>query len=322
MFDLISVGDIKLDAFISLDDSGASCKLKAPEQELCLAYGTKIAVKMAKSEIAGTAPNVAVGLARMGLKTAVMANMGEDQTHEQAISVLKKENVSTKFIRAETSITSAFSLVLNYKGERTVLTSHPKHPYKLPDVFPKTKWLYIGEIGASYEKMYQDIIKKTKNSSVKIAMNPGSIQIQERKKGLFQLIKQSSLLFVNKEESQILIGKTISEIKPLIEKLWELNQSEVVITDGKNGSYHFDGKTLQFCPIFPGKVVGTIGAGDAFATGFLGCHLKKLSISPLVAGSINSSSVVGFVGPQEGLLSDKEILAREKNHRKLNTKLL
>ena len=76
MYDLITIGDIKLDTFVVLDGNGQQCSLKMPEAKLCLDYGAKIDVQVVDSQIAGSAPNVAIGLARMKKKTAVLSVMG------------------------------------------------------------------------------------------------------------------------------------------------------------------------------------------------------------------------------------------------------
>ncbi len=309
MFDVITIGDIKLDTFVLLDDASVSCQLKMPECQLCLEYGAKIAVNVVDSQIAGSAPNVAVGLSRMKLKTAVMANMGADGTYQMALTRLTEEGVSTKFIRPIKNIPSAYSVVLTFKGDRTILASHPKRMYTFPKPFPKTKWIYVGEMGSTYEKMYRELSAYIKKNPTQLAFNPGSIQINDRKKELFELISYTSVLFVNLQEAQIITGIQTDEIHHLATALWQLKPKYVVITDGKNGSYSFDGHTLLHCPIFPGKVVGTVGAGDAFATGFIAAIIKNSRKHPLVWGSVNSASVVGKIGPQAGLLSDTHILS-------------
>jgi len=320
MFDLISIGDIKLDTFVILDDANVSCQLKMPECQLCLEYGAKIPVNVVDSQIAGTAPNVAVGLARMSLKTAVMCNMGTDGTRKMALEKLKEEGVSTKYIRAVKNIPSAYSVVLTFQGERTVLASHPKRMYTFPKPFPKTKWMYVGEMGATYEKMFKEVATFIKQDHTKLGFNPGAIQIEERKPELFDLIRQTSVLFVNLQEAQAITGEKTDEIHHLATALWKLGAKRVVITDGKHGSYDFDGKILLHCTIFPGKMVGTIGAGDAFATGYLGALMKKAKAHPLVWGAINSASVIQKVGPQAGLLSDKHILQHLKKHKTFKPK--
>lgn len=320
MFDLISIGDIKLDTFVVLDDASVSCQLKMPECQLCMEYGAKISVEIVDSQIAGTAPNVAVGLARMKLKTAVMSNMGIDGTRHLAMTKLATEGVSTKFIRAIKGIPSAYSVILMFKGDRTVLASQAKRMYTFPKPFPKSKWIFVGEMGSTYEKMFREISTFIKRDHTQLAFNPGTIQIHDHKKELFDLIRVTSILFVNLEEAQSITGEKTNEIHHLATSLWKLGAKRVVITDGKQGSYDFDGKTLLHCSIFPGKLVGTIGAGDAFATGFVGAIIKKSKVHPLVWGAVNSASVVGQVGPEGGLLSDAKILAHLKKHKSFGPK--
>ena len=170
-------------------------------------------------------------------------------------------------------------------------------------------------MGHTYEKMFAQLTAHVKKTNVKLGFNPGTVQIAERKHELFDLIKQTSILFVNLQEAKAITELETDEIHHLATALWGLGAKRIVITDGKHGSYDFDGEVLLKCPIFPGKVVGTIGAGDAFATGYIGCILKNSKSFPLVWGAINSASVVGKVGPQAGLLSDVHILQHLRKYK-------
>jgi len=316
MYDMVTIGDIKFDTFVVLDDASLQCSLKMPECQLCLEYGAKISVNVVASQIAGTAPNVATGLARMDLKTAVLSNMGLDATRALALETLKKEKVSTKYIHTAPKEQSAYSVVLNYKGDRTILASHIRHAYQLPkDV--KSRWLFVGEMGPGYENLYRSVAAKARNNGVLIAFNPGTIQIAERKKFLFDLLEQTYVLFVNLEEARAIVGGTTLELHHLAKALWELGPRKIVITDGKNGSYSFDGEEMLHCPIFPGRMVEATGAGDSFATGFLGGLMHgQLHDEALRWGSVNAASVVGKVGPTAGLLTTAQIRGRLKKNPK------
>lgn len=310
---MITVGDIKLDTFVVLDDASLQCNLKMPECQLCLDYGAKIVVHDIDSQLAGTAPNVAVGLSRMGKKTAVISNMGPDITFESALKTLKEEKVDTRFINVIEGEKSAYSVVLNFQGEKTILTKHIHRAYKLPKNLPNTKWMYLSEMGPGYEMLYRSVIATAKNDGMFIGINPGTIQIEERKPQLFDLLKFTHVLFVNREEARTLSNATSLEIHHLAKWLWELGPDLVVITDGGNGSYSFDGNDIYFCPLFPGKFVEATGAGDSFATGYMAALMERLPHEEgLRWGSVNATSVVGFVGPQRGLLSIQEIKKRLK----------
>lgn len=312
MFDMITIGDIKLDTFVVLDDANVQCQIKMPECQLCMEYGAKIAVEVVDSQIAGTAPNIAIGLSRMGFKTAVISNMGEDGTRKMALERLKAEKVSTQYVKAVKGAQSSYSAVLSFKGEKTILTSHIPHINRLPKPLPKTNWFYIGEMGVGYEKLYQSMVNHAKQTkSLLLGFNPGSIQVQERKPALYNLFKRTFVLFLNLEEAQTVVKTHTREIHHLAKNLWELGPHIVVITDGKNGSHSFDGQELNFCPIFPGKMVESTGAGDSFATGFLGAIMNGLTHDEALRwGSVNAASVVGQVGPTAGLLTANQIKSR------------
>jgi len=324
MFDVITIGDIKLDTFITIPDSSADCTYKKRDCQLCMNHGAKIPVKDFESQIAGSAPNVAVGLSRMGFNTAIYSVMGEDETTDMAFKKLGQEGVDTRYIETVHGRPSSFSAVLNYKGERTILASHQPYQYHLPRISP-TKWIYVGELGDRYEMMYRKLIPYIKKHKTQLAFNPGAIQLQENKKILFELIKVTSILVVNKEEAELLVSNhnKNKNLAHLIHKVWKLGPDIVCITDGRKGSYAFDGTDIFHCPIYPAKRVELTGAGDAFGTAFLGAqmHGKKIPLS-LCWGNTNSASVIGKVGPQKGLLTHGQIQSRLRKYSSVKGKAI
>jgi sugar/nucleoside kinase (ribokinase family) len=84
-----------------------------------------------------------------------------------------------------------------------------------------------------------------------------------------------------------------------------------VITDGREGSYSFDGTNFWKLSEFPGDRVEATGAGDSFATAVCAALFHGESIEEaMVWGSINSASVVHEIGPQAGLLTLDELKKR------------
>ncbi len=313
MLDLITIGDVKLDTFLDLNRCKQKCDLAKKKIEF--AFGEKITVDTLGQQIAGSAPNVATALARMGKKTAVISQMGNDFTYRLAMEHLPKEHVETKYIRSQKGLASASSVVLSLQGEKTILASYIHKPYKLPSPFPETKWLYLSEMGNSYEKLYEDVLKLLKKKHILLGFNPGNEQIRDQKPVLFQLIANCKTLFVNLEEGKALIHKPRLGLRALAAALFNLGPIEVVITDGRNGSYGFDGSQFLFCPIFPGERIESTGAGDSFAAAYLGAKMFGVSMSEAMRwGSVNSASVVHEIGPTKGLLSEKQIRARLKVH--------
>jgi sugar/nucleoside kinase (ribokinase family) len=308
MYDMVTIGDIKLDVFISLDNCSDKCGLK--QNKLFFEFGEKISVLVEDQQIASSAPNVATALSRMGKKTAIISNMGDDMTYTKALEFFNKENIASRYVKSHKNTKSAYSAVLNLDGEKTILASYVTKPYKLPPGI-KTKWFYMSEMGKGYEKVYDQLIKRIHKDKTLLGFNPGNEQIRELKPMLFKLIKHTKTLFVNVEEGQRIVKNKRLKIPALADKLFKLGPNEVIITDGRAGSYGYDGTNLYFCPIVPSERVEATGAGDSFASGYLGARMHGLSMQEgLRWGTVNAAASVTRIGPTLGLLRDTQIKAR------------
>jgi ribokinase len=322
MYDLISIGAIKLDTFIVLDGASVICEIKKADCKLCIPYGEKIPVAAFATEIAGSAPNVAVGLSRMGLKTALLSILGDDAMKAQALAFLKKNKVDASLIKTVPGTRNSAAVVLNYKGESTQLVDHVPHEYKIPTDLPETKMLHISELGAGYENLYREAVRLA-TKGVGISLNPGAVQLRERKPQLFELIGVSKVLFLNIVEARKLLENEHADIHGIVGSLKALGPEYVVVTDGAKGAYAYDGKQLDVTPAFPTDFKEATGAGDAFSAGFLGAILKgKTHREALLWASVLASSAVEHVGPTKGLISHTEIIKRLKEHPTFQTKEL
>ena len=123
-------------------------------------------------------------------------------------------------------------------------------------------------------------------------------------------MKLSYIVFVNKQEAEKLTGlEAKSEVtKELLMALSGLGPKISVITDGGNGAYVFDGHRFLHCEVLPMDAYERTGAGDAFGSGFLGAVIKGKTIDEaLIWGTVNSASVIGYIGAQKGLLKEEDI---------------
>ena len=84
----------------------------------------------------------------------------------------------------------------------------------------------------------------------------------------------------------------------------------VIVTDGPNGAYAYDGTNAFFMPPYPDPKppVERTGAGDAFASTLaVALALGKTLEEALIWAPINSASVVQDIGAQRGLLTQKQL---------------
>ena len=81
------------------------------------------------------------------------------------------------------------------------------------------------------------------------------------------------------------------------------------MTDGVRGAWASDGTETFFVPGRKVKALDSTGAGDAFASGFLGSYLKEKTLKECLDwGIANSSNEVQFYGSIDGLLDEEGIL--------------
>lgn len=324
MLDLLTVGDIKLDTFLLLPDASVMCDLHMPECKLCVAYGKKIPVTTMLSQIAGTAPNVAIGVAKFGKKTGVVSIMGNDDVHDHAKRFLKRHKVNTTHVSGKPGLHSSAATVVTYKGESTQFVDHVDVEYRLPDTVKRASWVHISELGQGYANLYSDAIAVKKHHGTKISFNPGTIQIEAATSVFFDLLRVADVAFLNMNEARLVLKiKGGDDARSILAGLRAMGPNVVVVTDGIKGAYAFDGHIMTSAPMFPGKRIEATGAGDAFSSGFLGAMLCGLSHDEaLKYASVNASSVVGAVGPTAGLLSLKDIQSILKKHPSYQTKTL
>ena len=318
--ELLSIGDATLDAFISPTESEEFCQVNTKECFIAFKYGEKIPVKNLEFSIGGNAANNSVGTTRLGVKTSLVLTLGDDSVGNQIVERLRVEGVDLTYVIQQPSTTSNFSTVITYQGERTIFTYHAPRSYEFPVQLPAAPWVYLTSMGESFRPFYNHIVDwLKKNPTVKLAFNPGSWQLRAGLQGIGDVLSLTHVLFVNREEAEKLVGMedSHSKEKELLLAVGKLGPKIVVITDGNNGSYVGDGKLFVRAGVLPVDAYERTGAGDAFGSGALSAIIKGKSFEEaLTWGTVNSASVIGYMGAQRGLLRTEEIsewVARAKS---------
>tara|TARA_Y100000310_G_C20650832_1_gene799321 strand:+ start:1106 stop:2128 length:1023 start_codon:yes stop_codon:yes gene_type:complete len=301
MFDLISIGDVTEDVFVEVDKV-ASVHCHGETCHLDFKFGTKLGINKVSKLIGGNAGNVAIGSSRLGLSSALYAEVGKDSQGERLLKSFKNNKVSTKYFYLKKNEKTNYSVVLYFKGERTILVHHEHRQYKFPRL-AKAKWLYLTSMANGSERIFPPLVKYLKKTKASLGFNPGTYQLKLGLKKLKPILKQAKFICINTEETQRLLGTKKRDFQYLTKKLQETGPEISVITDGPNGTYCYDGKNYYYCPIYEVPLIERTGAGDAFSTGFLSALVKGKTIPEAMKwGTLNSASVIQRVGPQDGLI--------------------
>ncbi len=322
MLDILSIGDAALDTFVRLRDASLNDIAGIKSKQLCLNFGDKLPIQALHEKVAGNALNNAVGSARLGLKAGFYSVIGDDDTGAQIVKKMRREKISLKYLQVQKRSATNHSVVINFKDDRTILTfSHPRE-YSLPKEIEPTRWIYYTAIGKQHAELEKEIINYSKKCRAKIAFNPGTGHLREGVKKMREILRRTEVVFVNREEAEILVGDS-TDIPGLLYRLHELGPHLAVITDGKNGAYASDSINTYYLPIFPIKAIETTGAGDAFATGFLAALFYDYTVPEAMRwGAANSASVVTKIGPQDGLLTLTQIKMMIKKYKHIKPKIV
>ncbi len=307
MFDVITFGTATFDVF--LKSPGMEIGEKNGEKDICVRYGAKLEVNEIYFDSGGGGTNSAVTFARQGLQTACVVQLGDDFFGRKILADLQKEGVATNLVNIQIGYTDYSTILWANDGGRTVLVYRGKtHLEKQNVAWEKlqTKWFYVASLEGNLEIM--------EKLSGKIAWNPGSRELKQKAK-LLALLPKVTLLNVNKEEMEELLGKK-GEINQLLKQAQNLPCEYVVITDDKNGAYLWENKTSTWyhCGIFADSLrVETTGAGDSFGSGLVSGFVKNYSLSDcLYLASANASSVVGKIGAKQGILKPTDLISWSK----------
>lgn len=308
--DFLAIGDIVAEPFIKINDAEAKCDLEGEHCKLCLSFGGKIPYESALiCHAVGNSSNVAIGASRLGLNSCLVSYIGNDNTGKENIEKLKTEKVNTNYIKTVDGLESNYHYVLWYGTERTILVKHTEFPYSFPKDMSEPTWIYLSSLASNSISYHLEISEYLKShSNVSLAFQPGTFQIKLGIEKLKDIYLNTKVFLCNHEEAQRILDTEEKDIPKLLKQIATLGPKIVVITDGINGSYSYDGKEVLYMKSYPQTPVESTGAGDAFSSAFVvALSLGKEIKDALMWGSANAMSTVSFVGPHEGLLNKDQI---------------
>ncbi|MFH1427823.1 MAG: carbohydrate kinase family protein [Patescibacteria group bacterium] len=285
---------------------------------LAFEYGAKVRVDESHSTFGGGAANTAVSFSRLGFRAAAIISIGQDLRGKRIIENLKKQKVNVNLVQRCKNLETGFSfLLVGPSNEHVVFSNRAANQelkinnYELK-MLKNTKWAYL----TSLTGKWQDVLNKVIIiNNIKIAWNPGHIQLKASRNILGKYLKKTTVLFVNKDEAiELVISdkkyknkdlKFLDKVNNLLKILKSWGPEIVVITSGKQGADAYNGISFYHQDILKEKKrVDTTGVGDAFGSSFIaGLELYHGDIAKAMKlGVKNTASVIAQQGAQNGLI--------------------
>jgi len=339
MFDIITIGSATMDVFVECDEANiVSVSTKCDKSEfMSYPYGAKVEVTNFTSNTGGGGVNTALNFANLGFSTSAICKIGDDIYSKGVMEVLSKSALDLSNVIQDNSVSTGFSIILlSFQGDRTVLAQRGANATLKKseinfDAIKQAKLIYIAPLSGESNKVLTSVVEFANQNGVKVCFNAGTTSIKKGFEYIKKILDNSHIVVMNKEEASLCTKISVRpdsrtekfskyfihpDVKDMLKKLKINGQQVIVITDGGNGSYAYDGKTFYFCPTFPSEVISTLGAGDAFASTF-SATLERTDFDigkSLMYASVNSASVVSNFGASEGFLTFDEIEQKLKEN--------
>jgi sugar/nucleoside kinase (ribokinase family) len=340
MLKIVTIGSATIDVFVKCDDANiVSVNSKDRKADyMSYRYGAKLDITDFDTKVGGGGVNTAVNFANLGYDTSAIFKIGKDIYSKGIFKFFEDKKVNLSHIVQTSKTTTGFSIILvSFEGDRTVLAHRGGNgEIKKEDIdfeaIKDAEFLYLAPLNGKSTKILEPIIDFAHKNDLKICVNAGSSSIKKGFEYMKRILEYAQVVVMNKEEAQMC---TKIEVRPdtaeecysdkpihpdivsILKKLKVQDYQVIVMTDGGNGAYAYaGGEKVYYAPVFPGKIVSTLGAGDAFASTFCASmHKTNLDIGKsLLYASINSGSVVSAFGATEGLLTFDEVEEKLKSN--------
>lgn len=242
--------------------------------------------------VGGSAANIAVGVARLGLKSAIITRVSDDELGEFILRQLSRMGVDTRFIKKdpEGKTGIVFAEIIPGKDGRFIFYREKASDLLLrredipENAIIKARALIVTGTGFSAEPSRSanfhalELAKKYKvKAIVNLDWRPTlwkHVTRNERLSLYRKAIEMADIVIGNRSEYEASTGE--KELKEAIRKARSINREALfVVTLGKDGSIAFtkEGKEIRAESYITNHLKG-LGAGDGFIAGFLFGLLK------------------------------------------------
>jgi len=242
----------------------------------------------------GSAANTIHGLAALGIDTAYIGKVGNDELGKFFMKDLQDNHIKP-FLTSSLTETGVASTLITPDSERTFgtflgaaveLDTNDLND----DFFTWYQYFHIEGYLVLNKPLVENALKMAKKKNMMISLDLASYNVVESNLDFLRDIaaKYIDVVFANEDEAKAFTGKSPEKALDEIATMCNI----AVVKIGKNGSLIKQGNDVYRVGAIPASVIDTTGAGDLFAAGFLYGLVKGLSldkcghIGALLAGKV------------------------------------
>lgn len=256
----------------------------------------------------GPVATAVVAAARLGAAAAYLGPLGRGRWGDFTAAEFSRYGVETAYAPISAGGDQSLSVILidEASGRRSILYARGDLPDLAPSAVPpelitQARALHLdgGHIAAALHAAHL-----ARSANVTVSFDGGA---GEKWPGVDALLPLVDLMVVARRFAQEYTGEEDPRVAgPALLSAYRPRQ--VVITDGENGAWYWDGRDHFHQPAFRVDVVDTTGAGDVFHGAFLFAHLQGWDSRRCLAfASAAAALTCRQVGGRAGLFTGAEV---------------
>lgn len=303
-FDLLVIGEINPDLVLTGDVAPAFGQVEKMADDALLTVGSSSCI-------------FACGAARLGLRTAFIGKVGDDDFGRFMRTQLSQRGVDVSGIKVDPRLKTGLSVILSSGDDRAILTYGGSiHELRLEDIdlgfLPRARHLHIGSFYMldHLRRHAPDLFSQAHAQGLSTSLDTNYDPSERWQGGLQETLPVTDVFFPNKTELLAISGET-----SLDGALAKLAQGERIVAAklGAQGGVARQGAQQVSAPALKVNLVDTTGAGDSFDAGFIYAFLSGWDLAPAlqmacVCGSL-STRASGGVEAQATLEEALQVIA-------------
>jgi sugar/nucleoside kinase (ribokinase family) len=285
-FDLLVAGEINPDLIMAspnLQTQFGQVETLADEMELTIGSSSAI---------------FACGAARLGLKTAFIGLVGDDNFGRFMLAALQKRGVDTSHVIIDPAQKTGLSVILNRGADRAIVTYlgaiNNFRADQIPeDLLRSTHHLHVASyflqtsLKPGLQALFHTAHQLAVTTSLDTNWDPSGSW-----SGIENLLAETDVFFPNEAEGMSLTGKSTPELAAdHLAKTVRI----VAMKLGKEGALARCREEIATSPALKVLVADTVGAGDSFDAGFIYGFLKGWSLQV----SLRLGTICGSLSTRE-----------------------
>ncbi|MDN5362680.1 MAG: hypothetical protein PWP70_1727 [Moorella sp. (in: firmicutes)] len=260
---VLVTGDLNLDLIIK-------------ELNFVPAPGQEVFIPDIYFSVGGSAANTAVALARLGTQVSLHGYRSDDFFSQYIREKLAGAGVDTSLLHPAPDTKTGLSIAITSNKDRSFISYQGSNAVYRPllqplELKPFTH-LHISALNWKENiAAYGQLLQAAREEGVSTSLDTGWFEFALVREEIFNLLTMVDVFFPNEAEALALTGATswegaLGTLAGLV--------GVAVITRGRQGVVVQNAQERLYLPAFTVQSVDAVGAGDAFAAGFLHSYLQ------------------------------------------------